>query len=39
MALVDGGVYDNIADQWPIGVNARKKRWPELARALQEPMK
>ena len=37
MALVDGGVYDNMADQWPIGVNARKKRWPELARALQEP--
>lgn len=37
MALTDGGVYDNMADQWPQGVDARKRRWPGLADHLQEP--
>lgn len=36
MALVDGGVYDNMADQWGLGVDERKRRWPELARDLKE---
>jgi Patatin-like phospholipase len=39
MALVDGGVYDNMADQWGQGVAARKKRdgWKAFAEGLQEP--
>jgi hypothetical protein len=37
MALVDGGVYDNMADQWGQGVSARKTRWPAAAGALHEP--
>ncbi len=37
MALTDGGVYDNMADQWPQAVDARKRRWPDLAAGLQEP--
>jgi hypothetical protein len=36
MALVDGGVYDNMADQWSLGINRRKARWPELAKGLRE---
>jgi predicted acylesterase/phospholipase RssA len=31
MVLVDGGVYDNMADQWALGIAARKARWPEAA--------
>lgn len=27
MALVDGGVYDNMADQWGLGVGRRNRRW------------
>jgi hypothetical protein len=27
LALSDGGVYDNMADQWPMGVAARVTRW------------
>jgi hypothetical protein len=34
MALVDGGVYDNMADQWGLGIGDRKDRWPELAKDL-----
>jgi len=30
MALVDGGVYDNMADQWALGIRARLRRWPTL---------
>jgi hypothetical protein len=29
MTLVDGGVYDNMADQWAQGLQARQKRWPQ----------
>lgn len=28
MVLLDGGVYDNMAEQWAFGLNARRKRWP-----------
>jgi predicted acylesterase/phospholipase RssA len=27
LALTDGGVYDNMADQWPMGMAARVARW------------
>jgi hypothetical protein len=27
MALVDGGVYDNMRDQWGLGVRRRNERW------------
>ena len=37
MVLSDGGVYDNMADQWPIGVRNRKKRWPEHSQELNAP--
>lgn len=37
MVLSDGGVYDNMAEQWPIGVRSRKRRWPSHSDALQEP--
>jgi predicted acylesterase/phospholipase RssA len=37
IALMDGGVYDNMADQWPQGVGARKRRWEPLASELREP--
>ena len=28
MVLVDGGVYDNMADEWALGVHDRNERWP-----------
>lgn len=34
--LSDGGVYDNMADQWESGLVDRIGRWPELG-AIQEP--
>lgn len=37
MVLSDGGVYDNMAEQWPIGVPSRKRRWPAHSDALREP--
>lgn len=37
MALMDGGVYDNMADQWLQGVASRKQRWKGLADGLREP--
>lgn len=37
MALVDGGVYDNMADQWGQGVARRNARWSALEPALREP--
>lgn len=37
MLLLDGGVYDNMADQWPMGIRTRKARWPEQAASLKEP--
>jgi predicted acylesterase/phospholipase RssA len=37
LALVDGGVYDNMGDQWPLGVAARNQRWAKHRPGLQEP--
>lgn len=37
MVLSDGGVYDNMGDQWPIGIRSRKRRWPEHSHELHEP--
>jgi predicted acylesterase/phospholipase RssA len=37
MALVDGGVYDNMADQWMIGLAERRRHWPSHADAMREP--
>jgi predicted acylesterase/phospholipase RssA len=37
MALVDGGVYDNMADQWGQGVGRRNERWSSLNPGLREP--
>lgn len=31
LLLVDGGVYDNMGDQWAQGFRDRLLRWPELA--------
>ena len=36
VVLSDGGVYDNMADQWESGLADRIRRWPELA-DVQEP--
>ena len=36
MVLADGGIYDNMAEQWPIGVASRKRRWPSRSESLQE---
>jgi predicted acylesterase/phospholipase RssA len=36
MVLVDGGVYDNMADEWALGVRDRNQRWPDHA-AFAEP--
>jgi len=37
LVLVDGGVYDNMGDQWAQGLANRKRRWMPLADRLQEP--
>jgi predicted acylesterase/phospholipase RssA len=37
MSLVDGGVYDNMADQWGEGVAGRNDRWVSLAPGLRAP--
>ena len=37
LALVDGGAYDNMADEWALGVADRNKRWAALAPGLNEP--
>jgi predicted acylesterase/phospholipase RssA len=37
LVLADGGVYDNMGDQWAQGLAGRKARWPMLASALHEP--
>ena len=36
MFLQDGGAYDNMAEQWPMGIRNRKERWPGHARDLVE---
>lgn len=37
MALVDGGVYDNMGDQWGSNVTARNTRWAKHEPNLHEP--
>jgi predicted acylesterase/phospholipase RssA len=37
LTLVDGGVYDNMGDQWAQGLANRKARWAGLADGLREP--
>ncbi|HEU4701939.1 MAG TPA: patatin-like phospholipase family protein [Conexibacter sp.] len=36
LALHDGGVYDNMADQWPRGLAARLRRWEQLTPGFRE---
>ena len=37
LPLVDGGVYDNMADQWAQGFEERKTSWPTIAAELRQP--
>ena len=37
MVLSDGGIYDNMGDQWPVGIGSRKRRWPEHSHELHQP--
>ena len=37
MVLSDGGVYDNMADQWPVGIHSRRQRWPSRSSELRVP--
>lgn len=37
LALVDGGAYDNMADEWGLGVAERNRRWAALEPGLAEP--
>jgi hypothetical protein len=37
MILADGGVYDNMGDQWPQEVPERNRRWAEHDPRLNEP--
>jgi predicted acylesterase/phospholipase RssA len=37
MALVDGGTYDNMGDEWAQEVATRNKRWENLNPDLNEP--
>ncbi|MDQ3379529.1 MAG: hypothetical protein M3546_04295 [Actinomycetota bacterium] len=37
LALVDGGAYDNMADEWALQVRERNKRWAALEPGLHEP--
>jgi hypothetical protein len=37
LALVDGGAYDNMADEWALGVKDRNRRWAALEPGFQEP--
>jgi hypothetical protein len=36
LVLVDGGVYDNMADQWLTGLPERRRRWPPGAPPLPQ---
>jgi hypothetical protein len=36
MALVDGGVYDNMSDQWAQGLASRSRRWSQLSPEFRE---
>ena len=35
--LVDGGVYDNMAEQWGVGFARRAQRWPALNQLASRP--
>jgi predicted acylesterase/phospholipase RssA len=37
MVLTDGGVYDNMADQWALGFRGRRRCWPDLERDHNDP--
>jgi predicted acylesterase/phospholipase RssA len=37
LVLADGGVYDNMGDQWARGASERNRRWQELSPGLNEP--
>jgi predicted acylesterase/phospholipase RssA len=37
MVLTDGGVYDNMADQWALGFDGRRTCWPSIDEAHAEP--
>ena len=37
IVVVDGGVYDNMADSWEYGFADRAARWPGLVRAQSAP--
>lgn len=37
MVLTDGGVYDNMGEQWARGFDDRVKRWQELGRGRKSP--
>ncbi len=37
MVLTDGGVYDNMGEQWARGFAARVKRWPNLGTGRTPP--
>ena len=37
IVLVDGGVYDNMADEWEYGYPGRRKSWPQLIDAQTRP--
>jgi len=37
MVLTDGGVYDNMGEQWARGFDDRVKRWPELGIGREAP--
>ena len=37
LVMTDGGVYDNMGDQWARGFEERLKRWPELGRDRSSP--
>ena len=38
MILMDGGVYDNMADQWFVGLENRRNRWPAKYEAHLPPV-
>lgn len=37
LVLVDGGAYDNMADEWALRVAERNRRWAKLQPNLNEP--
>jgi Patatin-like phospholipase len=37
IVLVDGGVYDNMADEWEYGFGTRIRNWPELLAVQHQP--